>query len=809
MCKNSTKMKDSKKTSVVDNPKGESVFFDFIALSFIVLLLATDFMPLFGSIQVTGPQYLYLAVLNILIGFVLYFNPELVSSYFVAVFKKSAVFKTYLVFLFLCGITLFTARNFSLAIVSYIQLIIVLSVFLNLSILLLDRLHLLYKIAFLVAMSVFIQSFFELRSFIETANKVSIIEALNNLKGNTGNINIFAANLTGKIPFLLLGIVSFSKWKKWFSILTLALASLLIALTAARASYIALFVEIVIFGFAFIKINSQKKQKYIVVLQLILPILIALSIANFIFKESHQTNSRYESVVSRISKISSSRTDSSTDARLTYWNNAIQIAKKNPVFGIGLGNWKIEATPYERTYSSDNMVSDHPHNDFLEIAAETGIINGCVYFLFFILCFIINLKQITIKNDSQTRIVALIALILLTSYGIDALFNFPLYRTAVQINFCFMLSLTLINLKNESREKAFSYSKIVALSIVIVGVISFYFAFCNFKAYQLDNERRVDFARKESEQILNSNNVRDRIPNFPNVATNSQPYIEILAIYLLQEKKYKESQKYFEESRKINPYLGRTEWYKFRIAKEHGKIDSAYYYAKKALYIRPLNEYYFSSAVLAANMKKDTLGIIKLNKEYNKYRKEPSSWLTASSGLANSKYSYTNLIRFIDTALTQFPGDTALLKRKKTFQNDSNLNPNAKENSNASPNIPKKMESNPKKNYSTKALEYANKDRYDLALLEYKKAFKENPTDAEITQNIGVCYFKTNQFKTAVIYLEKVLNSPKLVDGKTEFVLGLSYYNIGNHEKGCYLLNLAKNKKYPNAAEFTTSQYCK
>jgi O-antigen ligase/Tfp pilus assembly protein PilF len=808
-------MKDKKTTTNIEISTTENIFFDFIALSFIVLLLATNFMPLFGSIEVIGPQYLYLAFINIIMGFVIYFNPKLVSSHFITVFKNSYVLRTYLIFLILCGITVFTARNFSLAIVNFMQLITVLSLFTNLSILLLDRLHLLYKIAFIIATSIFIESFFELRNFIEVSKTQTLLDALNELKGNTGNINIFAASLTGKIPFLLLGIVSFSKWKKWFLILTLFLVALLIGLTAARASFIALTVEIVIFAFVFIKINSQKKQNYISILQIVLPVLIAFSIANFIFKKSNQKNSRYESITNRITQINSSRTDKSTDARLTYWNNAIQIAKKNPVFGIGLGNWKVESIPYERTYSDNALVSDHPHNDFLEITAETGVLNGCIYLVFFILCLITNLKRITTKNDPQTGIIALIALMLLTSYGIDAFFNFPLYRATMQINFCLMIALTLINLKKEAIEKESSYSKIVAISILILGVITSYFAFCTFKAYQLDNERRVDFTRKESEQLLNSKNVRDRIPSFPNVATNSQPYIEILAIYLLQEKKYKEALKYFEESRKINPYLGRTEWYKYRIEKENGNIDSAYYYAKKAFEIKPLNENFFNSVLFAANMKNDTLGILNFNTEFNKYRKTPSSWLTASSGLANSKYSYKNLMKFIDSGLALFPRDTSLLKRKHTFQNDKNLNPNAnfdkkaKSTTNVESTIKIKTESVAKYNFINKALEYAKQERYDLALKEYKKGQKEDLSDLEITQNIGICYFKTNQFKTAVVYLEKVLNSPKFTDGKTEFILGLSYYNIGNHEKGCYFLNLAKNKKYPNADKFTTSQYCK
>ena len=57
---------------------------------------------------------------------------------------------------------------------------------------------------------------------------------------------------------------------------------------------------------------------------------------------------------------------------------------KNPITGIGLGNWKIESIPYEKTTTNDHIISNHPHNDFLEISTETGVLNGFIYLTLFI-----------------------------------------------------------------------------------------------------------------------------------------------------------------------------------------------------------------------------------------------------------------------------------------------------------------------------------------------------------------------------------------------------------------------------------------
>ncbi len=61
---------------------------------------------------------------------------------------------------------------------------------------------------------------------------------------------------------------------------------------------------------------------------------------------------------------------------------------------------------------------------------------------------------------------------------------------------------------------------------------------------------------------------------------------------------------------------------------------------------------------------------------------------------------------------------------------------------------------------------------------------------------------------SAIIYLEKTLNSPTLTDGKTEYLLGAAYLNTQNTIKGCLNLKAAEKKNYAGAAELV-AQYCK
>lgn len=456
--------------------------------------------------------------------------------------------------------------------------------------------------------------------------------------------------------------------------------------------------------------------------------------------------------------------------------------------------------PYKRTQANNLLISDHPHNDFLEIAAETGILNSIIYLSIFGLGLLLNLNNFFYKKENESQIIAALALLLLTCYGIDAFFNFPLYRPTMQINFFFFLALTILNTNNTAILPEFNSKQLVTLILIFLSIIAFYFSYSTFKAYRLENDTLIDLAKNESNYEYSAKEIIDRIPSFPNVATNSHPFIELAGIYSLKQKEYPEALKYFNLSQKINPYTGRAEWYKYRIYKELGNKDSSYTYAKKAFEIRPRSEDYYLSALVVEANKKDTTSILKMHNQFIKYFQKPSIWLNTSSALAQSQYSNKALIQFIDSGLVLFANDTTLLNRKKSFQNDG-LRTNI--------NIPKLVNTEiVKPSNINMANQYGAESKFDKALVYYKKALLDDPKNIIITQNIGICYFKLNQFKTAIIYLEKTLNSPSLTDGKTEFLLGASYLNTKNREKGCQNLKLAENKNYSGAKELVI-QYCK
>lgn len=749
-----------------------------------------DFLPSFGSVDVSGAQYLYLTVLNSTIGIYIFKNPSLLSDELVGNLKKSYFAKTYAIFLLFSLVSVFTAHNLSLSIVSYSQLLISGISCLNLAILFSNRLYLIYKIAFIIGVFVFVESFLAFYQLLLTLKSGISETSIANINGNTGNINIFAATLAVKLPFVFLGILHYSSWKKGLLILTSFLSVSIIIVVYARSSYISVLVNclLCIVFILFIKIKEYKPAS---LLPILVPVIFAIAIGSWIL---NNVNSSDKNTVEKATVTTNSPIilDANANARLQFWQNAGVIIKQNPIVGVGLGNWKIESIPYEKEILNNATISQHPHNDFLEIMAETGILNGLVYLCIFLILILINLKKIVHSEDTTSKTVAFIALLVLLDYCIDAFLNFPLYRASMQIMLALGIALTLIN----SNEDAITISpvakKIIVLTLIL-GLFTFYFSFTNFKSLLLENKIKADSELPEELRVLTSDEILNNLPKFPEVCTTSEPFYLHASIYYIKEKNYAVAEKYLKLSEKINPYIGMVEWYRYRICKEKNQADSAYIYAKKAFKLRPRNKDFFTSLLVMASRYKDTTEIFRVHKLFTSYRPMPASWINSSSALAISNYPIVKNIKFIEEGLKLFPNDEMLLERKESFSKDLKT-VNSANSVNSSTVVTSK---NSPENLIQLAEKESKNSNFIGAAKYYKEYLTHDASNLNAQLNAGVCLIKASQYLKAIPYLTSVYTSNKVKDGSIEYFLAVCYSNTNQHDKGCAFLKLAKTKKYP------------
>ena len=91
--------------------------------------------------------------------------------------------------------------------------------------------------------------------------------------------------------------------------------------------------------------------------------------------------------------------DGNSKGRLIIWRNTISIIKDKPWLGYGVGNHKLAIQKVEAAQKHNYVVSDHAHNDYLEMWSELGVFGLISYLLLFLSALVLFLKTVFKKRD--------------------------------------------------------------------------------------------------------------------------------------------------------------------------------------------------------------------------------------------------------------------------------------------------------------------------------------------------------------------------------------------------------------------------
>ncbi len=129
------------------------------------------------------------------------------------------------------------------------------------------------------------------------------------------------------------------------------------------------------------------------------------------------------------------------EARYYHWGNTLMMIKKNPVLGVGLGNWRFSYPLYYKSFAKDptfhyRMQVRKSHNDYLQLAAECGIPALLLFLLLWGRQFYL-LRYFTAGSDGEEdwRLPLLASLL---AFSVIMFFSFPM-QMAYSRMFCFFL----------------------------------------------------------------------------------------------------------------------------------------------------------------------------------------------------------------------------------------------------------------------------------------------------------------------------------------------------------------------------------
>jgi len=405
---------------------------------FLLLFLFIGFVPYFDSIDIIGPQWLYLSFLNIPL---LIFNYKLVNRFILDIFSfKPLIY--YLLFVIFCFLSLFYSNNILISIIDLSRITITFLSVINLIVLFSNTTFNFNLFSLLISITLLFEilySFYPLFDFL-IANSFSSVDFTSvptALKGVAGNKNVLAADIAFKIPFVLYLIFNTKNFLKYLYSILLSFAFLNILLLSSRAAFISTFLVSAVFLFYFI-INRKFWNLHFFI-SLIFPFIFIFSVNYFLSTTNSAT------IQSRVTSISSA--DESASHRIVLYENAIDYISKNPFIGCGIGNWKVESLPYWKTKLSGYTIPYHAHNDFLELTTEIGVFGGFFYILIFLALFYYSIVFIRRNNISGYLLFSISVV-----YFIDASLNFPLERALSQVNFMVMLISAYFLISNNEKQ---------------------------------------------------------------------------------------------------------------------------------------------------------------------------------------------------------------------------------------------------------------------------------------------------------------------------------------------------------------------
>lgn len=749
----------------------------------LILYLIVGFIPNFEASDKSSTQVLYLSIVNLISVLFILINPNRLKL-FLNSLKENLIFISLFLFsvwgLFTSFFSINQSESFRVLTTVVVFVIASSTIYFilkeekfNFSSFILKTIPVLLILEIL---TIIIPFFIDL-------NTDSIVNRSSNYSGITGNINIAAFSIVCKIPFLWR--ILFNNHTKILikiicSILNFIAVFVIVYIHQTRGAILALLlINILTLGYLiFTNKKYSKPNFYLNILHIIIPIL-SIFLLNTISKNELTTN-----VNERLKSITELQ-DSSSSERFRYYKQALSSIAENPITGVGIGNWSLEAIKLDIENISQYIVAYHVHNDFLEIFAETGVL-GFILFFGVIFYFLLKLFNNFFKNQSETIFFISISIL---AYLMDSFLNFPFSRPIQLMQLLVSMSLAQnILIPDITNNFKINQTKIALILILILSPITIYSA---NRIFESNKDQWYLLGQFNSNQFVQPiDEVVSYEDKFPELSGTTIPLSTFKGIFLTANSKFNEAIPYYRRGMKSNPYLKISEsylgWNYFNLK----QYDSAYYYTKKAFEYHPNNTAHYTYYMATLTALGDSTGI---RNTYEKMKSISSLeivdnvYFVASAGTLD-KSSSKELIN---------KANQSLLKQKddNTIKGIYILNFG---------------QENTMKGYEAHniGLYYFEKEEFIKAAEYFELATEYNNLEIPYFENAANAYMKIENYEKSLKFLDYVLKDLDSLRPKSHYLKGLILLQKGNKEEGCYHLGKAFQNGYGNI-ERILNFYCK
>lgn len=297
------------------------------------------------------------------------------------------------------------------------------------------------------------------------------LKKISDIVSPIGNKNLISNYLATIFPIIFSYYLIEDKRKNkiiYYLILSICYTTIIICQT--RGIWISIFLTSIIGIYFFIKSKFsfnifKKNNKWLILL------FVTFSVITIIFSTENILN---KSRLTTVQKAASIYEDdfSSINSRLMIWKTTTDMIKEKPLFGIGIGSFKINYQYNQAKIIEDNKEYlkywAHPldaHNEYLQIGAELGLIGLFVFLYMFYIFYNLFLQYIKKEKNVKNQIIALGLIGGITIYLFHCMFSFPFRIPALGATFFTLLGLTFIYTKNTFISENIKEKNIVKIKI--------------------------------------------------------------------------------------------------------------------------------------------------------------------------------------------------------------------------------------------------------------------------------------------------------------------------------------------------------
>lgn len=763
--------------------------FQLFSSMLIIGYLCIGFIPNLEAVDKIAPQWVGMSLLNLVsLLTLIYHRKNLTFSITNSLISGMSI--TYIGFILWAGLSYFYAINSTEVLVNITRQFNVLLMFLSMSIILYKVRHKKIFFSWIITIILGIEIYAVLNEAIEMINSTGTISS-GSLKGVTANRNITAFSIAIKIPFILF-IVYKIKNSSYKIILggLIFLSLFCLSIIQSRASFIAIGgIFIAYTGLnIYLYFKERNRLKLFQIGYFILPLILALLFNQMVVAD------KGADAVSRAATISISTNDGSVNQRLRYYSDVLTHLKSNPIFGTGLGNWKLKSIEYDSTDIVGYVVPYHAHSDFIQLGAELGIIGFFLYLGIFLWALYYTYSLLRFSDlILEEKVFLFLILTALGVYSIDANLNFPIARPQVLVVWSLIMAFIMtyyqkIKSKKTNKLKENKNLNLFFLTLAILSLLpSLYITNQVYKSLKGQMFLLQDFNSNQFSVPLNR--IDNIVPDIPNITVTTIPINTVKARYYVNAKKYDKALNLIDKGTKANPYLYYSEILKSQIFEEQGKLDSAKIYAKKAFFGLPNNDLHASKYINLINKTRDRESL-----------EQAFEWLTIN----NNPNNWKNYL-IIASGLYP-PGDKNLIKKaeraKSIFQGNQEFEILYRQILLGQYNI------NSAANYSNNGLQFFNNLDYENAAIEFEKAIKLNPLDYSYYENAATSNYMIGNLDKALEQIDKVISDYNPLNGKCEYIKALIFIKLGDPIGACPLIEISQKRRFYQSNSLF-EQYCK